>query len=100
MVHIRVVGRVQGVAFRFHTKQKADDLGVVGTVQNLEDGSVQIYANGDKALVDQLIDWCHNGSSAATVEEVIVQHIDDIHKLSNPKDLGNIKIADQFVIIR
>ncbi|MGL4265782.1 MAG: acylphosphatase, partial [Weissella cibaria] len=35
-----VRGRVQGVGFRYFTKQLADKLGVTGVVWNASDGSV------------------------------------------------------------
>ncbi len=41
---IKVIGKVQGVAFRYYTKIQADKLNIKGTVQNLSDGSVLIYA--------------------------------------------------------
>lgn len=41
----RVEGRVQGVAFRYHTRNEAARLGICGSVKNLPDGSVEIYAD-------------------------------------------------------
>ena len=34
-------GRVQGVGFRAHVKRLADSMGVKGTVENLDDGTVR-----------------------------------------------------------
>jgi acylphosphatase len=66
---------VQGVFFRASTKEKAESLGLGGNVRNQRDGSVYIEAEGDEALVDDLIDWCHKGPSAANVERVEVSPI-------------------------
>lgn len=69
-VNIRVFGEVQGVFFRKSTKDKADELGVLGWVRNEGDGSVEIIATGDKKALEKLISWCKKGSSLARVEKV------------------------------
>ena len=58
--HIRCYGTVQGVGFRFFTKEEADRLGLMGTVKNMEDGSVEIFVYGDNAPVLKFLKWCHN----------------------------------------
>lgn len=72
MITIRVIGKVQGVAFRYYTKLKADELGIVGTVQNLDNGNVLINAKANSQKLDAFIDWCYEGSPASDVENVIV----------------------------
>ena len=67
---INVSGIVQGVGFRYFTKQKADQIGVSGTVQNLSDGSVEIYVEGTKSAVHAFLSWCHQGPPSATVEKL------------------------------
>ena len=67
---INVVGIVQGVGFRFFAKQKADQIGVSGTVQNLNDGSVEIYAEGNESALHEFLSWCHNGPPSSTVEKL------------------------------
>ena len=54
-LHVFVRGRVQGVFFRDTTKLFADQLGVVGTVRNLPDGSVEIIAQGSTAQLKELL---------------------------------------------
>ncbi len=45
---IRVSGRVQGVGFRWFTRQAAQDLGgLTGRVRNLPDGRVEVEVAGD-----------------------------------------------------
>lgn len=66
-VSIRVHGKVQGVFFRASTKEKADGLGIQGSVRNENDGSVAIEAEGDDESVDEFIEWCQSGPRLATV---------------------------------
>ena len=47
---IRVTGLVQGVYYRYSTKRKGDELGLVGTVRNMPDGSVHISVRERKRL--------------------------------------------------
>jgi acylphosphatase len=47
-----VVGRVQGVGFRYFVVREAEALGVSGWVRNLPDGNVEVLASAEPALVD------------------------------------------------
>ena len=69
---IEVSGRVQGVFFRYYTKQTAEKLGLLGTVQNQPDGSVLIYVQGNDKEMDEFIKWCHQGSPPSKVDTVEV----------------------------
>lgn len=69
-VHLFVHGRVQGVFYRAKTQKKAEALGLSGWVQNCQDGSVEIHAEGDKEQVQALIQWCHRGPALASVSNI------------------------------
>lgn len=69
---IQVFGKVQGVYYRQSTRDKAQELDLKGTVQNLQDGSVIIHAEGAEEKIQQLIAWCHKGPIMAKVSEVKV----------------------------
>jgi acylphosphatase len=68
-----VAGRVQGVWFRESCRGEAERLGVTGWVRNLADGRVEIEAQGDRAAVDALLTWAHEGPRLAIVESVTVE---------------------------
>lgn len=70
MLHIKVYGKVQGVFFRVETRRKAQELGISGNVQNVENGSVEILAMGSEKDLKELLDWCYNGPTGARVEKV------------------------------
>lgn len=69
-VKIQISGRVQGVYFRRFTQNKARDLGVKGSVKNLEDGRVEILAQAEAEILESFIRWCHKGPITARVDEV------------------------------
>ena len=70
--HIIVTGLVQGVNYRYHTRQTALGLNVTGWVKNLPNGSVQGCFEGEEADVTALIDWCRKGPDWARVEDATV----------------------------
>lgn len=71
--HIFVSGRVQGIFFRSHTRQKAKELGVFGWVKNLPDGRVEAVFEGEKEKVQDLIEWARKGPPFANVNGVDVE---------------------------
>lgn len=75
-VRARVTGRVQGVFFRQSARHEAMRLGVAGFARNEPDGAVLVEAEGDRAAVDALIAWCHDGPDKAQVDAVVVEVID------------------------
>jgi acylphosphatase len=66
-VHIVVRGRVQGVWYRASAKARASELKLAGWARNCPDGTVEIHAEGDRQNLDQFIEWCRKGPSAAEV---------------------------------
>ena len=74
-VDLTITGHVQGVSFRAYTAERARDLGLVGWVENLDDGSVHVRAQGDPDAVESLVDWCHDGPSSARVGDVEVRDV-------------------------
>jgi len=70
---VRFHGRVQGVYFRAHCQEKAEELGLVGYVRNLPDGSVEAVFEGERSLIEECIDWNRTSQPAAKVTSVDVE---------------------------
>lgn len=62
-----VSGNVQGVGFRYHTQRMARQLGLVGCVANLIDGTVQVVSEGDPAQLQAFEQFLRTGPPAAVV---------------------------------
>jgi acylphosphatase len=75
-ISILVSGKVQGVFYRQSTREKAQQLGITGTVKNQRDGSVYIIATGAPAQLEQLVAWCRQGPPRAVVTDVQTATID------------------------
>jgi acylphosphatase len=65
-----VVGRVQGVGYRYFVLRQAEVLGVSGFARNRPDGSVEVVAEGSEDALRQLEDHLRQGPSFAAVEDV------------------------------
>lgn len=73
--HIIVKGKVQGVFYRRSTYKKAMELSVDGWVRNLENGDVEIEAEGAPEAISELIAWCGEGPKNAVVSAIESQEI-------------------------
>ncbi len=62
-----VTGRVQGVYYRAHARDKAARLGVTGWIRNLPDGSVEAVFEGNEPALRAMLEWCQRGSPQAQV---------------------------------
>ena len=69
-LHLIIEGRVQGVFFRAHTQETARALGLTGWVRNTEDGGVEVVAEGARARLKALLEWCRKGPPMARVTQV------------------------------
>ena len=74
-VYLSVKGRVQGVGFRASTREQALQLGLDGWAKNCPDGRVEIHAEGDKATLEEFVNWCRQGPPAAQVLNLDVQWV-------------------------
>ena len=69
---VTVQGRVQGVGFRYHTRERARVLKISGYVRNQWDGTVLVEAEGEPPRVRDLISWLRRGPGLAFVSHVSV----------------------------
>ena len=71
--HVIVCGRVQGVFFRYETRQVADSLDLYGWVKNNYDGTVEAVFEGERSRVERALEWCKRGPHHAVVEKVDIE---------------------------
>lgn len=83
--HVFVDGTVQGVFFRATTRDTAEERGVDGWVRNLADGRVEAVFEGPASDVEAMVEFCSDGSKAATVESVDVEY-------GEPEDLTRFEV--------
>lgn len=63
-----VSGRVQGVFFRASTSAEALRLGLSGHAKNLDDGRVEVVAQGDAGAIAEFEAWLRRGPPQARVD--------------------------------
>ncbi len=68
--YYRVEGIVQGVAFRYHTKMEARRLGITGSVMNLPDGSVEIYADSNSESIVKFESYLKSSPGHSEVQKI------------------------------
>ncbi len=83
--HVYVTGNVQGVYFRATTRSEAEQRDIDGWVRNLNDGRVEAVFEGPEADVAEMVDFCHEGSDSARVDDVSVTY-------EEPEGAGDFRI--------
>lgn len=74
-----ISGRVQGVGYRYYAKKTATRFNIVGTVQNLSDGTVEIYARGTDETLSIFYSELLNGPSFAAVSNIEMYEVDNAY---------------------
>jgi len=69
-LHLRVHGRVQGGGYRHFIVVEAGRLGLHGMVRNLPNGEVEVNADGDRAVLERLVERARLGPAHAVVTEL------------------------------
>lgn len=73
--HLLISGQVQGVGYRISARNVAEGLGLTGWVRNVADGRVEIMAEGDIELLEQLATWAKQGPRYAKVHDVEIKQL-------------------------
>ena len=68
-----VRGRVQGVLYRDFVATYASEFDLTGSARNLEDGTVEIIAEGDEKHLHTLLAHLKKGPELAEVEDITVE---------------------------
>jgi acylphosphatase len=72
-VRLYIKGTVQMVFFRQFIKENAERYNVKGFVRNLEDGRVEVFAEGDIENVEKMIELCKQGPKYSKIENVEIK---------------------------
>ncbi len=83
-----VTGRVQGVGFRASAAHEGRRLGVHGWVRNRYDGTVEVEAQADRAVLDSFLVYLRNGPPGARVKSLDVEWL----PATSSSDLGPFEI--------
>jgi len=74
-VKARLSGTVQGIFFRKFVKDHADELNIRGFVRNLDNGDVEIIAEGKDQDVNELLKRCKQGPSQSDIKKFDFEEI-------------------------
>ncbi len=85
-VYVIIYGKVQGVWFRYNTKNKANELGLYGWVKNIDDDKVEAVFEGEEQKIYSIIEWCSKGPPKAKVNKI------EIFKKKYEKEYNNFSI--------
>ena len=85
-IRVAIVGRVQGVGYRYWLVQIAKKFDVTGWVRNRNNGEVDAVVCGRSQNVDLLLSACQNGPTFANVSSVTV-----VGKISERFDIFEVR---------
>jgi acylphosphatase len=65
-----VRGHVQGVGMRWWIRSRVLELGLAGSARNLDDGRVEVVAEGPRTALEQLLELLGSGGAPGRVSGV------------------------------
>jgi acylphosphatase len=83
-IYLRIVGKVQGVGFRWYVRERAVALGLAGWVRNTRNGDVELVARGESEALDDLMSAVARGPRSANVAAVHREPVDSDASYPSP----------------
>ena len=80
---IVVEGEVQGIGYRNFVRTRATMQGITGWVMNLDDGRVEAVLEGEKEVIERVIEICRKGPLFARVSNIYVKWEDKLDGYSS-----------------
>lgn len=82
-MHVIVNGRVQGVFFRATTRVHAKSLEITGTVKNLPNGTVEVWAQGTSENLKILLDKLKNEPGMGEVSHFDIDYPEHVDRFTS-----------------
>ena len=67
---VYINGRVQQVGFRWYARRTAEETGIYGWVKNLDNGMVEITAEGKESDLETFLHKLQNGHLGKNISEI------------------------------
>jgi len=94
-IEILITGRVQKVGFRACVRRIATDLNITGTVMNLSNGHVQIFATADPMILEKFISMLYGCPRAIIRDlqttEVLLKAFDEFSIIKNESRISTLR---------
>lgn len=75
LLHVIFKGLVQGIGFRRTILRRSEEFNLSGTVANLNDGSVEVFVQGEKMTCEKFINSLKNDSGLAKIEKIDINYL-------------------------
>lgn len=69
-IKLTITGSVQSMFFRTYIKENADINNVRGFLRKLENGRIEIFLEGNKEDVNEMINVCKNGPKHSIIRNI------------------------------
>lgn len=77
-VNITITGKVQNVGFRFSALDKALELGLFGTVKNMDRDKIYIEVEGEVEQLKEFLRFCHQGPTGSRIQKVDYESTEEL----------------------
>ena len=79
-IRVYIFGTVQGVFFRSFIRDEAEKLEIKGYTRNKDDGSVEVWIEGNPDDVDKMVEICKKGPINSIIKnvDIIEERVQDM----------------------